>query len=167
MSFRAVLNGREREITILARRPHLVIAVDGKAIVVQDPGSGEDGRDTLIVDGQDMSVARAQTLSGLMVRCDGRTLAADLHLAGDEDSATDDANEIRAPMPGAVVTLDVNEGDALGNGDTVLTIESMKLQMALTAPRAGVVAKLLVAVDEVFEKDQVLVRFDVEDGADA
>ncbi len=76
MSFRILLNGQEREISILARKPNLVVSVDGRRMVVTDPGCEGGGLDTLVIDGRDLLVARAQTVSGLVLRTGGRTFAA-------------------------------------------------------------------------------------------
>ena len=167
MSFRILLDGHERELAVLARRPHLVISVDGRILTVQDPGTEGDGRDTLIIDGTEMSLARVQTASGLVLRSGGRTFAADLLVAGDDGSGDGASGDIRAPMPGAVVAIDVAVGETIASGDAVLTIESMKLQTVLSAARAGVVAEVLVTEGEVFDKDQILVRLADEEDGDA
>jgi 3-methylcrotonyl-CoA carboxylase alpha subunit len=64
----------------------------------------------------------------------------------------------RAPMPGAVVALPVAVGDAVGAGDVIVIIESMKLEMSLRAERAAVVTHVPFAVGQTFEKDAVLVQ---------
>lgn len=157
MSFRILIDGEEHQIDILARRPHLVVAIDGRRITVADPGSEGDGLDRLTIDGADMAVARAQTATGLILRTQGRTFHADL-LAEGEDAAAAASGDLRAPMPGAVVGIEAAMGDSVEAGDPIVTIESMKLQMVLSAPRAGLVAEILVSEGEGFEKDQLLAR---------
>ncbi|MEU3017583.1 pyruvate carboxylase [Nocardiopsis sp. NPDC007018] len=71
-----------------------------------------------------------------------RSLASDTPEA--EKADRDDPAQIAAPFAG-VVTPTVGVGDAVGAGDTVATIEAMKMEASITAPRAGVVAR--VAVD--------------------
>jgi pyruvate carboxylase len=54
------------------------------------------------------------------------------------------ADQIAAPFAG-VVTVAVTEGDEVNTGDTVATIEAMKMEAAITAPKAGAVARVAVA----------------------
>ena len=69
---------------------------------------------------------------------------------------------VKAPMPGLVLAVEVAEGQAVTRGLTLLTIESMKLQSALVAPRDGAVAEVLFQEGETFDKDQVLIRLEQE-----
>ena len=49
----------------------------------------------------------------------------------------------------------------IARGDTLVTIESMKLQMALLAPRDGRLAALMTyAVGETFEKDAIVAELE-------
>jgi biotin carboxyl carrier protein len=50
--------------------------------------------------------------------------------------------EVRAPMPGLLVTVEVRPGQAVGAGATVAVIEAMKMQMELRAPAAGTVREV-------------------------
>ena len=63
-------------------------------------------------------------------------------------------------MPGAVISVHKAVGDRVSRGETIITIESMKLQTALPAPRDGAIAAILRAVGEVFDKDEVIVRLE-------
>ncbi len=69
------------------------------------------------------------------------------------------ATELRAPFNGKVVALPVAAGQALAAGDTVVVIESMKLEHSLSSPAAATVAELLVAPGQQVSPGQVLARF--------
>lgn len=69
------------------------------------------------------------------------------------------AEQIRAPMPGVVVSIAAKAGDAVEIGALLLTIESMKLQTAITASHPARVAEICVAVGEHFDQGSPLVRF--------
>ncbi|HVL44516.1 MAG TPA: biotin carboxylase N-terminal domain-containing protein [Acidovorax sp.] len=69
------------------------------------------------------------------------------------------AAELRAPFNGKVVALPVAAGQALAAGDTVVVIESMKLEHSLASPAAAAVAELLVAPGQQVSPGQVLARF--------
>ena len=63
--------------------------------------------------------------------------------------------EIRSPMPGTVVAVPVANGETVEAGQTVLTVEAMKMEHRLTAPVAGVVQISAIPGDLV-KLDQLL-----------
>jgi len=64
---------------------------------------------------------------------------------------------VAAPMPGAVSTISVKKGDAVKAGDVLLTIEAMKMETALHAPRDGSVTELLVTPGAQIDAKDLLV----------
>lgn len=64
--------------------------------------------------------------------------------------------EIRTMMPGKVVRLIVNTGDAIEKGDGVLVVEAMKMQNELKSPKAGTVKEIRVAEGETVAAGDVL-----------
>lgn len=64
---------------------------------------------------------------------------------------------IKAPMPGLVVDVPVTEGQEVAKGDTVIVLESMKMQNELKAPRGGVVQRIGVQTGQSVEQNKVLV----------
>src|SRR5690606_3094358 len=65
-------------------------------------------------------------------------------------------HRIRAPMPGRVVLVQAKPGDAVNAGDVVLVIEAMKMELALKAPRDGVLAEVRAQAGDFVEGDAVL-----------
>lgn len=65
--------------------------------------------------------------------------------------------EIKAPMPGLVVAIPVNEGDEVKAGQTIVILESMKMQNELKAPRDGVVQRISAEVGHSVEQKKLLV----------
>ena len=63
---------------------------------------------------------------------------------------------LKAPMPGLVVTIPVEEGQAVKKGDVLLILESMKMQNELKAPRDGVVSRIKVKAGESVEQKQAM-----------
>ncbi len=55
------------------------------------------------------------------------------------------AGAIRAPLPGKVLSIKCKQGDAVQVGQTVLVLESMKMENAITAPRSGTVKEVSVS----------------------
>ena len=56
--------------------------------------------------------------------------------------------DIRATLPGLVVAVNVAEGDEVEEGATLLTIEAMKMQNEVRAPRGGRIAALGVGAGQ-------------------
>jgi biotin carboxyl carrier protein len=68
--------------------------------------------------------------------------------------------EITATLPGLVVAIETSDGASVAEGDALLTIEAMKMQNEVRAPRAGRVALIGVAVGETVAGGQVLLRLE-------
>lgn len=64
---------------------------------------------------------------------------------------------IKAPMPGLVVSVPLAEGQEISAGQTVIVLESMKMQNELKAPRDGVVQRISVVEGQSVEQNKVLV----------
>jgi acetyl/propionyl-CoA carboxylase alpha subunit len=70
------------------------------------------------------------------------------------------AGEIRAPLAGRVVAVNVREGDSVGDGDVVAVLDAMKMEHAITAPGDGVVKAIHVLPDKVVEAGALLVELE-------
>lgn len=71
--------------------------------------------------------------------------------------------EVRATLPGLVVQVSVSAGQLISEGDPLLTIEAMKMENQIRAPRAGRVAAVAVVPGQTVPAGAVLVRLD-DDG---
>jgi len=67
---------------------------------------------------------------------------------------------VKAPMPGLVVRVEVNEGDTVRAGQPVVAMEAMKMENELKAEAPGVVARILVQAGTAVEKGAVLIEFE-------
>lgn len=161
MPFKLRLAGAEHEIEIVRYRPRLVLSVDGRLHEVAGLDDGGDGAHAVAIDGAATRFVRAAAGGRAVVRAAGRTFAVDLVDPRDGGAGAGHAHDaIRAPMPGAVVSVHKAAGDAVRRGETIVTIESMKLQTALVAPRDGVLARLGKAEGQTFEKDEVVAELE-------
>ncbi len=68
-------------------------------------------------------------------------------------------NQLIAPMPGRIVLVKATAGDTVEQGQELLVMEAMKMELALKAPRAGTIESVNAAQGEFVEADAVLVRF--------
>jgi pyruvate carboxylase len=66
-------------------------------------------------------------------------------------------HHVAAPFAG-VVTLAVGEGEAVDDGQTVATIEAMKMEASITAQRAGTVARLAIGKVQQVEGGDLLLE---------
>ena len=64
--------------------------------------------------------------------------------------------QLKAPMPGMVVSILVEEGQEVEKGQVLLILESMKMQNELKSPRAGIIGRLRVKAGESVEQRQTL-----------
>ena len=68
-----------------------------------------------------------------------------------------------APMPGTVITVAVEAGQEVAQGEQLVVIESMKMQSEIVAVRDGVVDKVFLAVGDTFDRGAPLVSLTPED----
>ena len=68
------------------------------------------------------------------------------------------ANIISAPIPGAVISVKVQEGESVAKNQVLVVLESMKMLMEFRAAFDGVVEKVLVSEGQMVEKGIEMVR---------
>jgi 3-methylcrotonyl-CoA carboxylase alpha subunit len=70
------------------------------------------------------------------------------------------AGSLQAPMPGTVLRVDVREGQDVTEGEQLVVLEAMKMELAVSAPAAGRVTAVLVAQGDLVARGQALVELD-------
>ena len=65
--------------------------------------------------------------------------------------------KVNSPLPGSVIKVNVTEGQAVKKGDTLLVLESMKMENPILAECDGTVAKIAVAAGQSVMQDDLLV----------
>ncbi|QNN42238.1 acetyl-CoA carboxylase biotin carboxyl carrier protein subunit [Pedobacter roseus] len=68
-------------------------------------------------------------------------------------------SEIKAPMPGLVLKVLIEENTEVKKGDNLLILEAMKMENILKSSTDGVIKKVLVKQGDKVEKNQILVQF--------
>ena len=66
-------------------------------------------------------------------------------------------NKINSPLPGSVISVAVTEGQAVKKGDTLLVLESMKMENPILSDCDGTVTKIAVAAGQSVMQDDLLV----------
>jgi biotin carboxyl carrier protein len=65
--------------------------------------------------------------------------------------------QVKSPLPGSVIKVMVTEGQAIKKGDTLLTLESMKMENPILAENDGVVKQIAVTAGQNVMQDDLLV----------
>ncbi|WP_067480779.1 acetyl/propionyl/methylcrotonyl-CoA carboxylase subunit alpha [Actinomadura hibisca] len=113
---------------------------------------------TLTYDGRALTFAAARDGDTLWLGRDGRTWALTEHVraeGGGADAAAGDG-VLRSPMPGTVLAVKAAEGERVAEGQPLVVVEAMKMEHTVTAPVAGVVARLPVRAGAQVALDAVL-----------
>lgn len=165
-------NGHQREVTLGDSR--LMVdwqPVGGAALTAGHPDSNQAGHYSLLIGDQSFDVyvqpAPANDDDGasrvLEVYVRGQvyrvrltdertrelaTLASGAHTSGDAN--------IRAPMPGLVSNVLVEEGAEVQRGQAVIVLEAMKMENDLATPRTGIVKSLRVAKGQAVNQGDLL-----------
>lgn len=82
-----------------------------------------------------------------------------LHNLGLDSLATKKVNDIKAPMPGMVLKILVQEGAEVKKGDALIVLEAMKMENILKSPSDGVIKKIAATQGVAVEKNQLLIQF--------
>ncbi len=69
-------------------------------------------------------------------------------------------NDLKAPMPGLIVSIQVQVGDSIKKGDSLLILEAMKMENVLKATGEGKIKSIKVNPRQNVEKNQVLIEFE-------
>lgn len=74
--------------------------------------------------------------------------------------ASKQVNEIKAPMPGLILDINVSVGDEIKEDDPLLILEAMKMENSILSPRNGIIKFIGVAKGEAVDKGVLLVEFE-------
>ena len=80
-----------------------------------------------------------------------------LHRLGMDAASSKKINDLKAPMPGLVTAICVDEGQAVKKGDVLVTLEAMKMENTLKAVADAVVKKVAVKKGSAVEKNEILI----------
>ena len=134
------------------------LTIDDKSIDVEII-SVKDGKLDLLIDGKRVTAYVSADNAKRWVTVNGQTVVLTKSSGAKRRSAGhDQASELAAPMPGLVRAVNVNEGDVVTKGQTLLLLEAMKMEIRVQAPRDAVVKKLFVKQGQTVEREQILIE---------
>jgi 3-methylcrotonyl-CoA carboxylase alpha subunit len=127
-------------------------------------GEGFAGDVFITLDGVQRRYAVAIADDAVWIARDGHHLEVrtERHARGGAGAA---AGSLEAPMPGTVLLVHVADGDTVAEGDVLLVLESMKMELSITAPYAGTVTGLALAPGDRVTLKQPLVAVIAEEVA--
>lgn len=67
--------------------------------------------------------------------------------------------QIKAPMPGLVLSVLVTQGDEVKKGDNLLVLEAMKMENMIKSPTDGIIKKIEIKQGNKVEKNELLISF--------
>lgn len=161
MKYITTLDGKEYLIEIIDEHH---VSIDGRVQEVDFESVSGQPVYSLILDGKSYESYVYETEEGWQVLTRGRqynmTVEDErekrLRAAAGSDVAHSGEYHLKAPMPGLVVSIPVNEGDKVEKGQVILILESMKMQNELKSPKAGTVERIRVKQGETVEQRQAL-----------
>ncbi len=152
------------EVKKEAPSPHLApsefnIKVHGESYHVKVGGAGHKGEGArpfyLIVDGQ-LEEALVESLVEVVPSQAGH-IEAQPTVSSSRPKAKGEG-DVTTPMPGRVVRVEVEVGDRVTAGDTVLVVEAMKMENEVHTPVDGEVKEIFVKEGDTVNPDETLVR---------
>lgn len=83
-----------------------------------------------------------------------------LHSMGLDKMATAKVSNVKAPMPGLVLSVLVEPGQEVKKGDKLLVLEAMKMENIIKAAGDGKVGRIAVEKGQAVDKNQTLIEFE-------
>ncbi len=112
-----------------------------------------NGSYTVVVDGQKFSVQVAEGDADIQVTAVNGESAAP---AAAPTAASGNDVEIKALLPGNVWKIVANPGQSVNEGDVIMILESMKMEIDVVAPRGGVIKSINVATNDKVVEGQLV-----------
>ncbi len=136
-----------------------VATMDGKTVSVQVIRA-EDGRMDLLIDGQRVNAHVSSDMAKRWVTINGQTIMLTKTSGAKQGVRHDHAGGLIAPMPGQVRSVAVGVGDIVKKGQTLLTMEAMKMEIRIQALKDGTVKTLHVSQGQTVEREQILIEME-------
>jgi biotin carboxyl carrier protein len=118
----------------------------------------ENGRMELVVNDQPVTAYVSSDGVKRWVTIDGHTVMLTKTSGAKRFARGEHVGGLTAPMPGQVRSVSVSPGDIVKKGQTLLTIEAMKMEIRIQAPQDGTVKMLHVKHGQTVEREQILIE---------
>jgi acetyl/propionyl-CoA carboxylase alpha subunit len=140
------------------------VLVDGERLAVEFQAVAEQAVYSLLLDNRSFEAHISPGQEGLDVLLRGQLYEVSvederqrlLRKAGGADIVQSGEYQLKAPMPGLIVDVPVNEGDEVSKGQNLVILESMKMQNELKSPRDGVIGRVRVKSGDSVKQNAVM-----------
>lgn len=110
---------------------------------------------TVVVDGTNYKVS----FTGDTAKVNGKSYSFNVTESkgvGDKPTADGEAKTVAAAMPGLIIRIDCNEGDTVNEGDVLIIMEAMKMEMEVKSPFNGTVSSIMATQGDQVASGQEL-----------
>ena len=170
--------GTDWVVTLQGQSFKVVIDADREGATVNFEGGGSyrvtsdwtpgDQLATVHVNGETLVLKTGKVTQGFRIRSRGADLQvkvrtprqAELARLMPEKVAPDTSKMLLCPMPGLIVKVDVEVGQEVQEGQSLCTVEAMKMENILRAEKKGVVSKINAAAGDSLAVDDVIMEFE-------
>ncbi|ENT04515.1 acetyl/propionyl/methylcrotonyl-CoA carboxylase subunit alpha [Brucella sp. 63/311] len=153
-------HGERRTVSFTARGDRHF----GFAFGTMDIRAHKNGLVRFAIDGRVSEASVSRIGHDVTVQIEGHdTIFHHVLATGAEEDASSESR-ILSPMPGLVRLVSVVEGASVAKGDPLVTMEAMKMELSLTAPRDGKVASVTVAAGDQVNESALLVELEEQHG---
>jgi len=136
-----------------------IATLDGKTVTVEVLRAA-DGRMDLLIDGQRVTAYVSSDKAKRWVTINGQTIVLTKSSGTKQGVRHEHAGGLIAQMPGQIRTVSVSVGDAVKKGQTLLTMEAMKMEIRIQALNDGVVKVVHVEQGQTVEREQILIEME-------
>ncbi|MDZ4668733.1 MAG: biotin/lipoyl-containing protein [bacterium] len=146
----AMLNGKPINADVVKLAPnkyHLII--DRQSYTVELLEKTENGK------GMHIAVNGVKQIVAIKDKYDNL-----LHQLGMDKMMSNKNINLKAPMPGLVLRINVAVGDTVKKGDVLLVLEAMKMENAIKADGEGKVKRIAVSTKQAVEKNTLLIEME-------
>jgi len=163
------LQGQSYPVTIAADREGSSVAFeDGTSHRVTSAWTPGDQLAKLNVDDSPLVLKVGKVPGGFRLRTRGADLKVHVRSPRQAELATlmpeklppDTSKLLLCPMPGLIVKIDVAVGDEVQEGQTLCTVEAMKMENILRAEKKATVTKVNAAAGDSLAVDEVIMEFE-------
>ncbi|WP_456424104.1 acetyl-CoA carboxylase biotin carboxyl carrier protein subunit [Lutibacter sp.] len=74
--------------------------------------------------------------------------------------ATKKSNDIKSPMPGLILNINVEKGQKVAEGETLLILEAMKMENTISSPKEGIIKSIHIKQGETVEKGELMIELE-------
>ena len=138
-----------------------IASVNGKIASIQIlRADALRGRMDLLIDGKRVTAYVSSDMAKRWVTINGHTLMLTKTSGAKQGVRHEHAGGLIAPMPGQVRSVSVSAGDVVKKGQSLLTMEAMKMEIRIQALKDGKVKSDFAAQGQTVEREQILIEME-------